>query len=169
MKKLLSSLLFPVLLVACMGVSVVYAQGTVTPDSPWGAGDQIQIQPGGKNNSSPYAYTPTSGSSSSGSTYCSNVPVAPFKNLTEIIKYATCFMTQSIVPLIFSVALVVFLIGVVRFIQATGSAEREEGRQFMIWGVVALAVMFGVWGLVKILGATFGVQHVVPQLPINVK
>jgi hypothetical protein len=39
----------------------------------------------------------------------------------------------------------------------------------MIWGVVALAVMFGVWGLVKILGATFGVQHVVPQLPINVK
>ena len=37
----------------------------------------------------------------------------------------------------------------------------------MLWGVVAFAVMFGVWGLVGVLENTFGIANVVPQLPVS--
>ena len=47
---------------------------------------------------------------------------------------------------------------------ATEEAKKAKGKQFMIWGIVALTVMMGVWGLVGILGATFGTNTtVLPQ------
>ncbi|MBP6884672.1 MAG: hypothetical protein KBC17_02490 [Candidatus Pacebacteria bacterium] len=99
--------------------------------------------------------------------YCVDMPTAPFKDLPEVLKYITCLLNRSLVPLIFAIALITFLWGVVKFIQASSSSEKEEGRQFMLWGVIALAVMISVWGLVKILGGSFGVETVVPQLPVN--
>ncbi len=114
--------------------------------------------------------TPDNGGGNSGnqgSGYCASVPSAPFKNVSEILQFITCTLLQAIVPLIFSVALAVFLWGMVKFIQAADSSEKEEGRQFMIWGVIALAVMLSVWGLVDVLNNTFGIRTVVPQLPVN--
>jgi hypothetical protein len=99
--------------------------------------------------------------------YCVQIPSAPFKDLPEIIKYVTCLLDRSVVPLLFGIALVVFLWGAVKFIQASESSEKEEGRQFMLWGVIALTVMVSVWGLVSIFGTTFGIKTVIPQLPVN--
>ena len=45
-------------------------------------------------------------------------------------------------------------------------AIRSQGKQFMIWGVVSLAVMISVWGLVHVLSDTFGISFgsgVLPQ------
>lgn len=90
----------------------------------------------------------------------------PFNNLTDIAKFGYCFLTVLIEPLIFAIALVVFLWGMVKFLQAKDSSEREDGQKFMIWGVVALAVMLGVIGIIKILGGTFGIHtDVFPKLP----
>ena len=43
-------------------------------------------------------------------------------------------------------------------------AKREQGKQFMLWGIVALAVMLSVWGLVHLLGNTFGIEYVIPKV-----
>ncbi len=88
-------------------------------------------------------------------------------NLSGVIKYITCLVLDSIVPLLFAIAFAVFIWGMVKFISTAEAAEKEQGRQFMIWGVVALAVMFSVWGLVRILTDTFGVANVVPMLPTD--
>lgn len=93
--------------------------------------------------------------------------VASGKNVGDIIKYFTCLIQRSIIPLLFALAVLVFVWGAVKSIRAEGSEERAEGRKFMLWGVIALAVMFSVWGLVDILGKTFGVQNVVPQLRVK--
>ncbi len=35
--------------------------------------------------------------------------------------------------------------------------KRAEGRQFVLWGILGLVVLFSVWALVNILLSTFGI------------
>jgi len=89
-----------------------------------------------------------------------------FDDIGELFSWGTCIIGSSIIPLLISVALIVFIIGVVRFI-ANGDNEekRKEGRQFIIWGIVGLFVIVSVWGLVSVLQNTFfDGGLVVPQL-----
>ena len=91
------------------------------------------------------------------------------KTVSDVLKFGTCFIQKSIIPLLFAIAVLVFIYGVVDFIRAssTGDGDLGEKKQFMVWGIVALAVMTGVWGLVAIITNTFGIGNVIPQLPVN--
>lgn len=77
-----------------------------------------------------------------------------------ILNYITCIIGNSVVPLLFAIAVVSFIWGAIKFfiIDADEEAKREQGRQFMLWGIIALAVMISVWGLVKVLAVTFGID-----------
>lgn len=79
----------------------------------------------------------------------------------DILNYFTCIIGQSVIPFIFALAVVMFIWGAVKFfiINADEEAKRAQGKQFMIWGIIALAVMISVWGLVGILGDTFNIGH----------
>jgi hypothetical protein len=81
----------------------------------------------------------------------------------DLLCYITKIINDSIIPLIFALATVMFVWGVVNFfiINANEEAKRAQGKQFMIWGIVALAVMLSVWGLAQILGNTFGIDGTV--------
>jgi hypothetical protein len=61
----------------------------------------------------------------------------------------------------------VFIWGVIQYLRnTTDPKKREEGRSFMIYGIVSLFVMISIWGLVGFLGNTFGVSTTfVPSLP----
>lgn len=86
--------------------------------------------------------------------------------IQNLLTYASCIINSSVIPLIFGLALVVFVWGVVQYvINSDEEAKKEKGKEFMIWGILGLAVMVGVWGLVKIVGTTFGIEYVIPQLP----
>ena len=70
-----------------------------------------------------------------------------------------------LIPFIFGLALLGFLWGAAQFIfKADNEEARKKGSQKMIYGIIALFVMISVWGLVKIITTTFGVQSVMPQL-----
>jgi hypothetical protein len=63
------------------------------------------------------------------------------------------------VPVLMGVALVVFLWGLAVFIFKAGDDQsRAQGRNRMIWGIVALFVIAAVWGIVTILIELTGVQ-----------
>jgi hypothetical protein len=81
-------------------------------------------------------------------------------NIGSLFKYGTCFISKSVIPILFTVAIVFLVWGVVKFfiINSDEEAKRTQGKQFMIWGIVALAVMISVWGLVNILGGTFSLD-----------
>jgi hypothetical protein len=78
--------------------------------------------------------------------------------LQGLMNYVTCIIGSSVIPLIFAIAMVMFVWGAVNFFIINGGEEekRTQGKQFMLWGIVALAVMISVWGLVKLFGETFG-------------
>lgn len=86
-------------------------------------------------------------------------------NLGKLLNYATCFINSSVIPLIVSLAMAMFVWGVVQYvINSDEEAKKEKGKQFMIWGIIGLTVMVGVWGLVKIVGTTFKIEYAIPQL-----
>ena len=88
-------------------------------------------------------------------------------NLKDLILFATCLLSRAVVPLLLGFAMVIFIWGVVQYVIATDDeTKKKKGKMFMIWGIIALAVMISVWGLTKILSDTFGTNEgwVIPQL-----
>lgn len=92
---------------------------------------------------------------------------SPPQNLGEFFNIITGLIGNSIIPLIFTIAFMFFVWGVVQYVlYPDDEGKKEKGRQFMIWGLIALTVMFSVWGLVNILTGTFGIDtSFVPHLP----
>lgn len=86
-----------------------------------------------------------------------------FIDFVGIIDYVVCTISRSIIPLLFAIALLVFTYGVLNYvIAADGSDKREEGRWFMIYGVIGLFVMVAVWGLVALVSNTLGIGTAFP-------
>lgn len=80
---------------------------------------------------------------------------ASLKSFTADI---TTFVNTSVVPLLYAIAFLVFLIGMVRFFFIEGEEARAKGKQLMLWGIIGFVVMFSVWGIVNLLLATIGVS-----------
>jgi len=65
---------------------------------------------------------------------------------------------QTIIGLLFVIATLIFLWGVVQFIAKSGDeAGREKAKGIMTWGIIGLAVMAAAWGVVNVLVGYFGV------------
>ena len=63
----------------------------------------------------------------------------------------------NLVPVLIALAVVVFFWGVVRYVTAGEDPEkRKNGRNLMIYGVIAIFVMVALWGLVALLGDLTG-------------
>ena len=79
-------------------------------------------------------------------------------NIFEFIIHITVFIDRFIIPLLFAIAFLVFIFGVYNyFIVGGGDKEkRQEGRNYILWGVIALVVMIAVWGIVTLLINSLG-------------
>ena len=103
-----------------------------------------------------------------GAQMCSatNTILADNPKLQNLLTYFTCIIYKSVIPLVFALAVLMFVWGVVQYvINSAEEAKKEKGRQFMLWGIIALTVMVSIWGLVKIVGGTFGVDNpIIPQV-----
>lgn len=87
-----------------------------------------------------------------------------FVSLLDIVIWVKCIITSAVIPLIFTLAFVVFLWGIFRFISSSDKTKKEDAKNYIIWGMVGLFVMVSLWGIIKILGDTLGIQSVVPLL-----
>lgn len=88
-------------------------------------------------------------------------------SLSLLVNWVLCFM-QSLMPLLFTAALIYFLYGAVMFIKAEDKA-RDEARNKILYGIVGLFVMVSVWGLVAVLSGTFNLSASVPTFPAYVQ
>lgn len=82
-------------------------------------------------------------------------------------------LIRGLTVFVFSLAVVIFFWGIVKFIlNAANSEGHREGINFMIWGVISIFVMASIWGLVGILQNTFSLDNdtndiKVPQLQVG--
>ncbi len=94
--------------------------------------------------------------------------IADTSSIGSLIGYIICIIARYVIPLLMTLALVAFMWGAVQFIlNAEDSQKREEGKSFLVWGIIALFVMVSVWGLVAIISNTFSIPFVIPQLPTS--
>ncbi len=77
------------------------------------------------------------------------------KGYSASILYVINFI---FVPVVFAVAFLTFLWGVYKYfiLGADNDTERATGRHFVFWGIIGFVVILSVWGLVAVVGSTFG-------------
>lgn len=74
-------------------------------------------------------------------------------------KNSIVFIINGLVaPVLLAIAFISFLFGVYRYfiLGADNDTERATGRQFILWGIIGFVVIFSLWGLVAVVGSTFG-------------
>ena len=90
-------------------------------------------------------------------------PVLAFaadQNLTGVTALVQSIgrIVGQIIPVMFGLAILFFFWGLIQFIRAAGDPEKaKEGKSIMIYGVIAIAVMVSIYGLVAWLRGTLGV------------
>jgi len=101
------------------------------------------------------------------STFSCTLGASP--KIQNLFDYISCIINLSVIPLVFSLAFLLFVYGVVQYVlNDTDGAKREKGKQFMIWGIIALTVMVSTWGLVRLLGGSFGLNtSYIPKVSPN--
>lgn len=78
-------------------------------------------------------------------------------NLQTLMQSIGTLINMAL-PIVVALALLFFFWGLAKYILAAGDDEKKkEGRNIMIWGVVALFVMVSVWGLVSFIGNALGI------------
>ena len=90
------------------------------------------------------------------------------KTIGTLIEFLLSNLTTLIIQILFSLALMYFIFGVYGFVKNAGNpAERQKYSKAITWGIVGLAVMISVWGLVSIVTGTFGEGVVIPQVKLT--
>ncbi len=97
------------------------------------------------------------------------IPIAHAQTIGGVASNITRAL-NLVIPILFLVASIVFLAGVIMYITAGGAEDKiQKGKKYIIWGLIGLFVMVAVWGLVRLIisfvfGGTF-LPSRAPQIP----
>ncbi len=68
-------------------------------------------------------------------------------------------IVNPLITFLFALAIAFFLYGVFEFMMNGDNEEkRTEGKSHMVWGVIGIAIMLGVWGILNFLLSTLGIS-----------
>lgn len=63
-----------------------------------------------------------------------------------------------LIPITFALALLFFFYGLADFIRTASEKTKEEGKNRMKWGIIALFVMISIWGIIGYIGDSLGIK-----------
>ena len=73
---------------------------------------------------------------------------------------------NAIIPILLAIAVLAFFWGLIMYLLSGEVAEKKaQGIQIMIMGIVAIFVMVSIWGIIRVLQATFKVDKSKPIIP----
>lgn len=94
---------------------------------------------------------------------------AASERLTALLGRVNDQVLNPLIILMFSVALVLFILGVIKLIGNSDDASKlEEGKQNVLWGIVGMAIMISVFGIMNFITSTIGVDNVAPDSDADV-
>jgi uncharacterized membrane protein YidH (DUF202 family) len=84
--------------------------------------------------------------------------------LDNFLSNVNTLIINPLIVLLFALAVLYFLYGVAEFIWSQDSEEKKTtGKSHMLWGVIGITIMMGVWGILNMVLATLGI----PKSQIN--
>ncbi len=92
-----------------------------------------------------------------------------FGEIGGFIGNISGFINNTLIPLLFGVALLVFLWGIFKYFILGGGDEgkREEGKQLMLYAIIGFVVMVSVFGIVNMIanGLGFSDDETIENIP----
>ena len=91
--------------------------------------------------------------------------------ITDFFTSVIAFINNTLIPLIFALALLVFFYGIFKYFILGGGddEERKKGRQLMLWGIIGFVVMASIYGIIALVSTGLGISGVsninVPTVP----
>ena len=80
-----------------------------------------------------------------------------FAGYKEIISKINQVIINPIIVFMFAVATLIFLYGIVEFLSNPANEEtRDKGKQHIVWGVVGIAIMVSVFGIMQLIINSLG-------------
>jgi hypothetical protein len=81
-----------------------------------------------------------------------------FGEINTFVGKISSFINSTLIPLLFGVALLVFLWGIFKYFILGGGDEgsREEGKQLMLYAIIGFVVMVSVFGIVNLIANGLG-------------
>ncbi|MBM3261689.1 hypothetical protein FJY93_04715 [Candidatus Kaiserbacteria bacterium] len=76
---------------------------------------------------------------------------------------------NALIAILITAAVVAVFWGVVLALFSTAEGKKKEGVKIALYGVVAVAVMVSIWGIIRLLQNTFSVTSTSPVIPQGVQ
>jgi len=79
-------------------------------------------------------------------------------DITELLGRVNAAILNPTILLLFAVAAIVFVWGLTQFLVSSETDDgRETGKRKILWGLIGMFIMFGAFGIIRIVLNTFGV------------
>ncbi len=100
--------------------------------------------------------------------------LAQFGEVNDFFDDVSSFINGTLIPLVFALALLVFIYGMFKYFILGGGDEgsRDEGKQLMLWAVIGFVMMVSIFGVVNLVAGGLGfsedenIQNI-PNVPTN--
>ena len=87
-----------------------------------------------------------------------------YASLDSFIAHVNKIIINPLLIFLFSLALFYFLYGMFDFIANQENEEKKEaGKSHMLWGIVGIVIMLGVFTILNIIMKTFNIEGVNPK------
>ena len=91
--------------------------------------------------------------------FSTKVAYAASTSFDGFIRNVESMIIDPIIGLLFALAIVYFLYGVFEFILNQANEEKKTtGKSHMLWGVIGITIMMGVWTILGIVLNTLGIS-----------
>jgi uncharacterized membrane protein HdeD (DUF308 family) len=86
------------------------------------------------------------------------------ESVDQFVSKLDQLIINPLILLLFALALVYFLWGVFEFLlNADNEEKRSAGKSHMLYGIIGLTIMIGVWTILSIIMNTFNITGINPQ------
>ena len=97
------------------------------------------------------------------------ITLAQFGQINTFMDDISIFINNTLIPLVFAIALLMFIYGVFKYFILGGHdpEKQKEGRQLMLYSIVGFVVMVSIFGIVNLIagGLGFSNQENIQNIP----
>jgi uncharacterized membrane protein YidH (DUF202 family) len=87
-----------------------------------------------------------------------------YASVDSLILSVNRLIVNPLIAFLFALAVVYFLFGVFQFISNQENEEaKTKGKRHMLWGIVGIVIMMGVFTILNMIMATFNITGINPK------
>ncbi|MDE2399913.1 MAG: hypothetical protein KGL67_02820 [Patescibacteria group bacterium] len=96
--------------------------------------------------------------------FSTKIAYAAGTSVDDFIHKVDASIINPLIYLLFALAILFFLYGVLEFLLNQENEEKKTtGKSHMVWGIIGITIMLGVWAIMGLILNTLGINYIHPQ------